>query len=203
MIFALLAFLVLPAAGEPIALAPDNPHYFLFRGKPAILIGSTEHYGAVLNGDFDAIPYLDELRRRGLNLTRTFSGTYREIPGAFKIAKNTLAPTATKYIAPWPRSDKAGATDGGNKFDLARWNDAYFERLKKFIAAASERGIIVEYVLFCPFYGEDLWAVSPMNPRNNTSGGGEFPGNEAYTQKHRASPGQTRIIRPQGRPRAE
>src|SRR5437588_301642 len=38
-------------AAEPIKLHPDNPHYFLFRGKPAILIGSTEHYGAVLNLD--------------------------------------------------------------------------------------------------------------------------------------------------------
>ena len=88
--------------GRPILLHPDNPHYFLFRGKPTVLITSTEHYGAVLNGDFDAIPYLDELHARGFNLTRTFSGTYREVPGSFKIEKNTLAPAADKYIAPWP-----------------------------------------------------------------------------------------------------
>jgi hypothetical protein len=41
------------AAEKPLALHPDNPHYFLFRGEPAILITSAEHYGAVLNGDFD------------------------------------------------------------------------------------------------------------------------------------------------------
>src|SRR5438309_1481736 len=76
-------------AAEPIKLHPDNPHYFLFRGKPAILIGSTEHYGAVLNLDFDYKPYLDELQARGLNLTRTFSGSYREIPGSFNITDNT------------------------------------------------------------------------------------------------------------------
>src|SRR5882762_2786978 len=84
--------LVLPSrllAAEPIKLHPDNPHYFLFRGKPAILIGSTEHYGAVLNLDFDYKPYLDELQARGLNLTRTFSGSYREIPGSFDITDNT------------------------------------------------------------------------------------------------------------------
>ena len=41
------------AGSPPISLHPDNPHYFLFRGRPAVLIGSTEHYGAVLNLDFD------------------------------------------------------------------------------------------------------------------------------------------------------
>ena len=87
-------------SGDPIRLHPDNPHYFLFRGKPTVLITSTEHYGAVLNGDFDAIPYLDELHARGFNLTRTFSGTYREVPGAFKIEKNTLAPTADTVHRP-------------------------------------------------------------------------------------------------------
>ena len=72
-----------------------------------------------------------------------------------------------------------------NRFDLGRWNDAYFERLKAFVAAASERGIVVEYVLFCPFYEEDLWAVNPMNARNNVNGVGNIPRNEAYTGKHR------------------
>lgn len=27
----------------PISLHPDNPHYFLFRGKPTVLITSGEH----------------------------------------------------------------------------------------------------------------------------------------------------------------
>ena len=51
--------------GAPIALHPENPHYFLFQGKPAVLIGSGEHYGAVLNLDFDYVRYLDALKRRG------------------------------------------------------------------------------------------------------------------------------------------
>ena len=79
MLATLFLMLSLPAAGEPISLHPANPHYLLFRGRPTVLISSTEHYGAVLNGEFDAIPYLDELKSGGLNLTRTFSGTYFEI----------------------------------------------------------------------------------------------------------------------------
>src|SRR4051794_10247153 len=42
-------------AAPPISLHPDNGHYFLFRGKPAVLITSGEHYGAVLNRDFDFV----------------------------------------------------------------------------------------------------------------------------------------------------
>src|SRR5438046_5577946 len=103
-----------PAADVPIALHPDNPHYLLFRGKPAILIGSTEHYGAVLNSDFNYIPYLDELRSKRLNLTRTFGGSYCEDDKAFNIAHNTLAPAAGKFISPWPRSDVGGYANGGN-----------------------------------------------------------------------------------------
>jgi hypothetical protein len=186
MLAALFFVLIQSATGDPISLHPDNPHYLLFRGKPTVLIGSTEHYGAVLNGGFDAIPYLDELHARGLNLTRTFSGTYREVPGSFKIAKNTLAPTPDNYIAPWPRTQTSGAADGGNKFDLARWNDAYFERLRKFVAAASDRGIVVEFVLFCPFYEDNLWDINPMNPRNNVNGLPPIGRTDAYTLKHQA-----------------
>ena len=44
---------VAPAEREsvafPIRLHPDNPHYFLWRGKPTVLITSGEHYGAVMN----------------------------------------------------------------------------------------------------------------------------------------------------------
>ena len=66
------------APAAPISLHPANPHYFLLRGKPAVLITSGEHYGAVLNLDFDYGKYLDALAADGLNYTRTFSGAYVE-----------------------------------------------------------------------------------------------------------------------------
>src|SRR5438477_11984282 len=62
-------------AEKPLSLHPDNPRYFLFRGKPAFLLTSGEHYGAVLNKDFNYSVYFDELRARGFNVTRTFSET--------------------------------------------------------------------------------------------------------------------------------
>jgi len=169
----------------PIKLYPENPHYFLFRGLPAILITSGEHYGAVLNLDFDFAPYLDELRTRGFNLTRTFSGTYREIPGSFAIRGNTLAPAPTRYAAPWARSTTPGYHDGGNKFDLSKWDEDYWKRLSDFVSAASERGIVVEYVLFCPMYEDVLWKACPMNAVNNVNGVGNVPSRESvYTLDH-------------------
>ena len=87
-------------AAEPIRLHPRNPHYFLFRGKPTILITSGEHYGAVLNRDFDYAKYLDTLAADGLNNTRTFVGSYVEPQGAFKITRNTLAPAPGRFICP-------------------------------------------------------------------------------------------------------
>ena len=121
----------------PIALHPDNPHYFLWRGQPTILITSAEHYGAVMNLDFDYRKYLDTLAADGLNYTRIFSGAYVEPQGAFNIARNTLAPGPGRFIAPWARSNQPGYANGGNKFDLTRWDAAYFTRLKDFVAYAA------------------------------------------------------------------
>ena len=169
------------AQTKPITLNPQNPHYFLYKGKPTILITSGEHYGAVLNLDFDYITYLDELKSNGLNLTRTFSGAYAEPMGAFNIAKNTLAPAEGKFICPWQRSDEPGYTNGGNKFDLTKWDENYFIRLKSFISAAQQRGVIVEFSLFCPFYEEAQWKLSPMNVINNINNVGNVDRNNVYT----------------------
>jgi hypothetical protein len=186
----LAAFLVLasfrPAYAQgvkPLALHPENPHYFLFRGKPTVLITSGEHYGAVLNLDFDYVRYLDELQASGLNQTRTFAGTYREVPGSFGITDNTLAPAPGRYACPWARSATPGAADGGNKFDLTTWDPAYFDRLKDFVAQAGKRGIIVELVLFCTVYGEKLWKVNSMNADNNVNNVGNVPRLDIYTLK--------------------
>src|SRR5690349_16598232 len=165
-------------AGPPLALHPDNPHYFLFHGKPTVLVTSGEHYGAVLNRDFDFVRYLDTLHSDGLNLTRTFSGAYREIPGNFSIASNTLAPAADAYLAPWLQQ--------GGKFDLTRWDERYFERLRRFVSAAAERAIVVELVLFCPFYEDSMWDVNPMKMANNVNSIGQVGRNDALALRDEA-----------------
>ncbi|MGI6273233.1 MAG: hypothetical protein ACOYLD_12855 [Anaerohalosphaeraceae bacterium] len=172
------------APQKPIALHPENGHYLVWHGKPTILITSGEHYGGVLNRDFDYVKYFDTLAGLGFNLTRTFSGAYCEPVGAFNIENNTLAPLPGRLICPWARSEALGYRNGGNKFDLTRWDPAYFARLRDFVAQAQKRGIAVELVLFCPFYEEDMWALSPMNAANNVNGIGTMVRTEVYTLEH-------------------
>ncbi len=175
---------------RPLSLHPDNPRVFLWRGRPTLLIGSGEHYGAVLNLDFDYATYLRTLQADGLNHTRLWAGTYREVPGSFGITDYTLAPGPGRYIAPWARSDQPGYAHGGPKFDLARWDPAFFERLRDFLRTASECGVVVEVNLWCPNYDEALWKASPLHPDNNVNGvglgpdGKPVPRDEVYTLKH-------------------
>lgn len=170
-------------AAEPLRLHPENPRYFEFRGKPTVLVTSGEHYGAVLNTDFDYKKYAATLEKYGFNLTRTFTGAYCEAAGAFNIEKNTLAPAAGKLICPWARSTADGYAGGGKKFDLDRWDEAYFARLKDFVAEAGRRGVVVELVLFCPFYEDSQWKISPMNAANNMNGVGKVGRNDVYALK--------------------
>jgi hypothetical protein len=156
------------ATAQPLAVHSQNLHYFLYKGRPVVLVGSTEHYGAVINHDFDYKQYLQTLGRDSLNTTRLFTGSYFEVPGAFGIAKNTLAPKPDRLVLPWARSSTPGYALGGNKFDLTQWNAAYFDRLKDFMAEANRNGVIVEVCLFSSYYGSG-WSHSPLNAVNNVN----------------------------------
>jgi hypothetical protein len=167
----LVPLLIGSCFAQILRLHPANSHYFEFRGKPVLLVTSGEHYGSVLNRDFDFRRYLDAIAADGLNFTRVFTGTYREVPGtSFGIPRNTLAPEPNAYLAPWARSSERGYAGGGNKFDLGRWDAAYFERLAAFVSEAAKRGIIVEVTMFSSHYQEQHWKLSPFNPANNVNG---------------------------------
>jgi hypothetical protein len=154
-------------SAQPIQLHPDNPHYFLFRGTPTVLVTSAEHYGAVMNLDFDFVPYFEELAEHGLNQTRTFSGAYVEQWGA---PWNSLNPPGGRFICPWARSSEGGYIDGGNKFDLETFDEEYFTRLRDFINEAGKYDVVVELVFFCVYYNDNEWNHSPLNSRNNING---------------------------------
>lgn len=160
---------------EPIALNNENPHYFSYKGKPTVLITSGEHYGAVMNPDFDYKTYLKTLLADGLNLTRIFSGGYFEPAGAFNISKNTMGPDSLKFKCPWKRVSTV------LKFDLTQWDETYFIRLKDFMTTALQNEVVVELALFCPFYEEMQWELSPFNIKNNINSLGDIPRTDVYT----------------------
>jgi hypothetical protein len=152
---------------QPIALHPDNPHYLIYKGEKRVLITSAEHYGAVLNLDFDYKKYLQTLHDEGMDYTRIFTGSYVENAQSFGIEKNTLAPDKGKFITPWARSEVPGYINGGNKFDLNKWNPEYFSRLQDFVGTAEELDIIVEVTFFSSIYRDDYWAYCPFYSENN------------------------------------
>lgn len=159
-----------PQRMEPIRLDPQNPHYFRYDGKTIALVTSGEHYGSVINPDFDYGVYLDRLKADGLNFTRIFGGSYVEVPGAsFGIEHNTLAPVPGRALLPWARSSEAGYAGGGNRFNLDKWNPEYFRRLQDFLSEAERRGIVVEISLFSSQYGEPQWKLSPFHAGNNVN----------------------------------
>ena len=162
-------------ASDTFSVLAENPRCFRYRGRPFKILTSAEHYGAVLNGDFYFRVYLDEMRRTGQNMTRVFT-FYRETPESIvgPGAMNTLAPRPEAAILPWERAADAGpAADGLPRFDLERWNPAYFARLERYIAECAHHGVVCEVVLFCNPYTQDKYDLFPCSPKSNVNGVGD------------------------------
>jgi len=153
------------AVQDILKLHPENPNYFLFHGKPTILLTSGEHYGAVMNAAFDYEKYLGTLKKEGFNYTRIFIGPYSEAGGNnFGITNNTMCPEFNDWLTPWPKDAET------LKYDLSKWNNSFFDRLNTFISKASENDIVVEVSLFTSYYSNHQWSNSPFNPKNNIQG---------------------------------
>jgi hypothetical protein len=178
LIFSLLTLFIGRLTAQPISLHPGNPHYFDYKGKPTILVASSEHYGSVINPDFNFSKYLKTLKSLGLNHTRIWLGDYVEKPGDFCLSENTSAPLPGKFLAPWARGNEPGFAAGGNKFDLDKWNPDFFTRLHAFMQEASDNGIVVECILF--FVGPN-WHLLPMNPANNVNNTTTIEGRDYLT----------------------
>ncbi len=90
---------------------------------------------------------------------------------------------------PWLRTGPGNALDGRPRFDLSKYDPAYFERLRSRIIAARDRGLYVSVMLFGGMWGtehKDTWEGHPFNADNNVNGvDGDLDqdgkGNELYT----------------------
>ncbi len=163
--------LLMSCSGKgPICKHHNNPHYFEYNGKPLLLITTDQHYGAVINLDFDYIPFLDRLHEYGMNLTRIYPGGYVEMKDQYTKG-NPLGPDPNRYILPWKKSTTAGANPnlGKFKYDLDKWDEEYFKRLKDFVRQADDRNIIVEIAFFNGMY-DDRWMAQPLYHTNNLQG---------------------------------
>jgi hypothetical protein len=76
---------------------------------------------------------------------------------------------------PWPRTGPGAARDGKPKFDLARFDQAYFDRLRDRVVAAGNQGIYVSVMLFEGFSlhltaAPDNVEGHPFHAANNVNG---------------------------------
>lgn len=169
-------------SSQPFSIHPDNPHRFLFRGKPLALITASEHYGAVMNRPFDFERYLADASEKHMTFTRLFV-LFREMQSALN-PYSTCKPESPDYIAPFERRGPGLAADGEPKFDLDRPNPEFYGRLHRFISLAGSYGIVVEVVLFSNTYGPEVWALNPLNARNNVNPVEEIEWPEYMSHRH-------------------
>ncbi|MDH5440386.1 MAG: DUF6298 domain-containing protein [Candidatus Bathyarchaeota archaeon] len=150
---------------------PSNPRYFTDGTRRAIYLTGAHTWSDFKDmGKTDPPPrfnfeaYLDFLVEHNHNFIRmwTWELTTYTYDGDLTYAE----PSA------WPRTGPGMALDGKPKFDLERFNQAYFDRLRSRVAAAGEKGIYVSIMLF---EGHGLhaslspwcWDGHPFNLQNN------------------------------------
>ncbi len=120
----------LVAVQNSIRAIPGS-HWLEFRGKPFLPVGDSITQGWMeLGENFDQHAYLDALARRGINAVLLW---------AYIGITDQKADERIAYDAPeiWPWIRKDG------RFDLSRFNEAYFDRLRDFVRLADERNIVV------------------------------------------------------------
>ena len=168
---------------SPIVVCPDNPHYFFYKGKPLVLITSDHHYGAVIDKDFDYVKYLNYLSDNSMNLTRIYPGGMFETTDKY-LPGNPLGPRSGRQLLPWAKSDQPGANpllaepgQPSYKYDLNKWNQEYFDRLKDFVGLAQKKEIIVEIPFFNGMYN-DCWPLMAMYHENNIQNVGQYEDKE-------------------------
>jgi hypothetical protein len=86
--------------------------------------------------------YLGFLNERGHNFVRLWRWEQfksQVAGGAFHLC---MTPQ------PWPRTGPGTAKDGKPRFDLSRFDPAYFDRLRDYVVAAGNEGIYVSVMLF-------------------------------------------------------
>ncbi len=86
---------------EALRINRENSEYFLFRGKPLVLISASEHYGSVINLPCNFNKYLADAAEHKMTMTRTFL-LFRELQRALNPSSpcKLLSPD---YNAPYVR----------------------------------------------------------------------------------------------------
>jgi hypothetical protein len=133
--------------------ASKNPNYFQdASGKPVVLCGSQTWNtlqdwgtdGPIRPLDFEA--FVKFLKAHEHNFTLLW---FTELPKFHGLpTSETSPPDFSVSPFPWMRTGPGLATDGGLKFNLSRFDQAYFDRLRTRVQALNRAGIYVGVYLF-------------------------------------------------------
>lgn len=144
-----------PARG-PLLVSPHSPRYFTLASADRRVIYLTGshmnnnfHDGlgfgpecAATPEQFDFDAYLQFLQERGHNFIRLWR--WEQFKGQLRPMNVHLCMTPQ----PWSRTGAGTATDGKPKFDLDRFDAAFFNRLRDRVVAAGDVGVYVSVMLF-------------------------------------------------------
>ena len=162
----------------PLKLNPVNLRYFTDdNGRAIYLAGS--HTWAVMtdmwpeneerhNMDYDS--FLQMMEDNNHNFLRFWQWSF--------MTKNSPWNNIPTLFDPMPyeRTGPGTAKDGKPRFDLTRFNEVYFERLRERIVKAADRGLYVSIMMFEAWAikwahdDSDPWLYYVFNPENNING---------------------------------
>ena len=174
------------AGAGPLSVCPANPRYFADgSGRAIYLTGShtwanfaTDQGSNDPPAPFDYDGYLDLLVAHHHNF---FRGWVWDL--AYSVEGSNGGPFRWSPF-PWQRTGPGEATDGRPKFDLTKYDPAYFERLRTRVQAARDRGIYVAVMLFQAYalqfnrHDKDGY---PLDGRNNINDIDAGTGHDANT----------------------
>jgi hypothetical protein len=183
------------SASGPLRVHPTNPRYFADASGRAVYLTGSHTWLNLQDGvltdpppAFDYTRYLEFLASHQHNFFRLW--TWEQSTWA-------VEETPTYHFAPGPflRTGPGAGLDGKPRFDLTRFNQAYFDRMRQRIMDAGARGMYVSVMLFngwsvsFPKGGEaasNPWRGHPFNASNNINGingdpNGDGSGSEVHT----------------------
>jgi len=164
----------------------NNRNYFMDAGGSALLLNGSQTWNTLQdwgsNGspqklDFDA--FVKSLTAHGHNFTLLWSTELPKFCGFPATADNP--PELTVSPHPWQRTGPGNATDGGLKFDLSKFDQSYFDRLRARTEALRNAGIYAGVYLFtgeflnifrCPTDGYPFTGANNVNGVDDGYSGG-------------------------------
>lgn len=152
-----------PAVAPPLRIHPAYPHYFQRPdGAPVVLIGDYT-WGTFSDVDYDYAALFDQLKANGLNFARVW---------LWWGCEQFPPPDNKPHVEPFLRPGPGTANDGRPKYDLTRFNPAFFHRLRDLCEAARQRGLFLQLITMDAWMLKhpELWKLHAFHRDNNVNG---------------------------------